>query len=153
MSVPGTGRVLIDRIEAQNLIDEIRASVPEDVLHAEEVLKSREELVADAREEAQQIRRQAEELFQQRTDEHEITEAARARAQEILRQTDEEIETRLSRAEAELAARRRELDDYSLGVLRRLESSLTTQLEAVREGIENISGELAREPGDRYSVR
>ena len=148
--VPGTGKVMVDRETALNLIDEMRASIPEDLQHAEEVLTAREALLAEARDASERLRREADEHFRQRVEQHELVTAARAEAQQIIAKARQDAEAQLGRAQAEIAEGRRELDEYSLTLLRRLEANLNAQLGQIKQGIEGLLEKQRRgvAPGD-----
>lgn len=144
--VPATGKVMVDRETALNLIDEMRASIPEDLQHAQEVLNAREALLTEAREAADRTRRDADEHFRQRLDQHEVTQAARVEALQITGRARQDADAQMARLQAEIAGRRRELDEYSLTLLRRLEANLNAQLGQVRQGLEGLL-EKQRRPG------
>ena len=138
VSIPGTGKALVDREKLLDLVDEMRAAIPDDLQHAQEVLGSREELLAEAKEAAERMRREAEEHFRQRVSQHEVVVAARKQAEELLARGQQQAQAQVARGEEELAKRRRELEEYSLGLLRRLEANLNTQLGQIRLGIEGL---------------
>lgn len=150
--VPLSGKVLLDREELLALVDQIRATIPEDVQHAAEVLRSQEELYAEARAAAQRIRDEAEAAFKQRLDQHELTLVAKQHAQELATKAQQQVDAQLAQVEEEIAVRRKELDEYSLTLLRRLEANLTGQIANVRSGIEGIMEGSRRGPGGRSSM-
>lgn len=129
---------MIDREAVLNLIDEMRASIPDDLQHAAEVLGHREALIAEAKEAAERMRKEADEHFRQRTDQHEVVLVARKEAQEIVVRAREDAQKELAQAHEQIAASRRELDEYSLTLLRRLEANLNANLGQIRQGIEGL---------------
>lgn len=136
--MPGTGKVIIARGTVLDLIDEMRASIPDDLQHAQEVLGHREALLNEAKEAAERMRREADEHFRQRTDQHELVLAARKEAQEILIKAREDAQRELALVQEQIAASRRDLDEYSLTLLRRLEANLNANLGQIRQGIEGL---------------
>lgn len=136
--MPATGKVIIDREAVLNLIDEMRASIPDDLQHAQEVLGHREALINEAKEAAERMRREADEHFRQRTDQHEVVLAARKEAQEIVIRAREDAQRELAEVHEQIAASRRDLDEYSLTLLRRLEANLNANLGQIRQGIEGL---------------
>ena len=136
--MPGTGKVMIDRGVVLDLIDEMRASIPDDLQHAQEVLGHREALIAEAKEAAERVRKEADEHFRQRTDQHELVLAARKEAQEIVMRAREDAQSELAQARERISEGRRELDEYSLTLLRRLEANLNANLGQIRQGIEGL---------------
>ncbi len=147
MPIPLTSSVVIERDRMLELIDEMRAAVPQDIQHAAEVLHSQEDLLAEARQAAERIRSEAEALYRQRLDQHELVQAARQQAEIIVGQSNQRARELLDQAEQDMAARRRGPDGDSLGLLRRLEANLTGQINAVRTGIESIMQDSGRGPG------
>lgn len=147
IAVPLSGKVILDREELLELLDLMRAAVPEDVQHAAEVLRSQEEIIAEARAAAQRIREEAEAEYRRRLDQHELSVAAKAHAQELATRAQQQAEAVLDQAQQEAALRRKELDEYSLTLLRRLEANLTSQLANVHSGIQGILEGSARGPG------
>lgn len=129
---------MIDREAVLNLIDEMRASIPDDLQHAQEVLGHREALINEAKEAAERMRREADEHFRQRTDQHEVVLAARKEAQEIGIRAREDAQRELAEVHEQIAASRRDLDEYSLTLLRRLEANLNANLGQIRQGIEGL---------------
>ena len=153
MPIPLTSSVVIERDRLLELIDEMRAAVPQDIQHAAEVLRSQEELLAEARQGAERIRSEAEALYRQRLDQHELVQAARQQAEVIIGQSNQRGREVMDQAEREIAGRRRELDEYGLGLLRRLEANLTGQINAVRTGIESIMQDSGRGSGPGPAAR
>ena len=66
MPIPLTSSVVIERDRMLELIDEMRAAVPQDIQHAAEVLRSQEDLLAEARQAAERIRSEAEARSEER---------------------------------------------------------------------------------------
>ena len=146
-SIPLTNSVLVQKDYVLELIDEIRAAIPEDIHHAQAVLETRESLLEDARVAGQRLRDEAETQFRARLDEHELARAAREQGDTIIDQSNKHAQDVLARAEQEVAARYQELDEYSLSVLRRLHGSLAAQVQSVQEGIDAIQKDSARSHG------
>lgn len=112
--------------------------------HAQEVLETRDRILQEARDGAERLRMEAEALFRQRLDEHEITVAARNEGRDIVAHSQQQAKAQLGQAQAQIDQRRQELEEYSLALLRRLETNLSSQLETVRGGISGILEEKSR---------
>ncbi len=106
--------------------------------HAQEVLETRDRILQEARDGAERMRMEAEALFRQRLDEHEITAAARNEGRDIVARSQQQAQAQLAQAQAEIDQRRQELEEDSLALLRRLEANLSSQLETVRGGISTM---------------
>jgi len=147
MPIPLTASIVVDRDRVLELIDEMRAAIPEDIQHAADVLRSQEDLLNEARQAAERIRAEAETAYRLKLDQHELVQAARLQVETIVSQSNQKARDLVDQAQREIAGRRRELDDYSLNLLRRLESTLSGQITAVRTGIDTIMQDAPRGPG------
>ncbi|MFQ5878859.1 MAG: hypothetical protein ACE5IZ_01615 [Dehalococcoidia bacterium] len=149
--LPLRGSMVADRQRSLDIVDQLRVAVPQDVREASEVLQARDQLLAQAREEAQQMLTRAEADRQRRVEEHELTRQAQERARQIVQEAEERAKALLQDAEAQARARLDEAmataqqqmadaDIYALQSLRRLESQMHNFLETVRRGIETFEG-------------
>jgi hypothetical protein len=113
------------------LVEKIRASLPEEVGRAKIIAQGQERMMRAAHEKAQAIVDEAASKHEELLDDHEIVKRARAAADGVL-------------AEAEERARtiREGADRYAAGVLAEMETRLSGALGAVRKGQEM----LARRP-------
>lgn len=84
ISVPFTGRAMIDKDELGDLLQEIRLHLPEDFKQAKWVKEERQRILDEANKEAAAILKNAEEQMAAMIDDHEITKKAYAQANEIV---------------------------------------------------------------------
>jgi hypothetical protein len=113
------------------LIEKIRASLPEEVGRAKIIAKGQERVMRAAHEKAQAIVEEAASKHDELLDENEIVRRARTTADAVLREAEER------------AGKIREgADRYAAGVLTEMEARLSGALGAVRKGQEA----LARRP-------
>lgn len=82
--IPLTGTCMVDREELLILIGAIRENLPAEIKQAAWMLDQNRQLIAEARKEADAIRRDAEAKMTSMIDEHEITERARRMAAETI---------------------------------------------------------------------
>jgi hypothetical protein len=82
--IPLTGSCLVDREEMLILVSAIRENLPAEIKQAAWMLDQNRQLIAEARKEAEAIRRDAEAKMTSMIDEHEITERARKMAAETV---------------------------------------------------------------------
>ena len=134
--VPATGRAMVDREKLQELIDQIRLAIPEDVKAAQEILQQKDTLFTQAQMEARHIKGEAQEQFRTKVNEHELVKAARRRADDAISDAQRKAQRLLEKANAESKARRAEADAYATEVLRNLDKQLTNLLSTVRRGLE-----------------
>jgi cell division septum initiation protein DivIVA len=144
----GTGSV-IDRRRLLDLVDQLRAAVPQQVRDAAGVLEKRDEVLAKADEESALRLARADDEVARRIGESEIVRAAEIRAQEIISEARREADRNIqeSRMEAErkseegarLASEQMdEADRYAMEMLRKLEQQLDAFTNSVRTGINSL---------------
>jgi vacuolar-type H+-ATPase subunit H len=121
-SMPLSTSVLINREEALELIQEMRASLPEEVKQARWVVKDREQLLTKARKDAEGIIQQA--LDEQ----HRL-----ASEEEVVKASAREAERLLDEARGEARQIRHEAEDYMDQKLAAFEATLTRTLEQIAE--------------------
>jgi len=98
-SMPLSTSVLVNREEALELVQEMRAALPEEIKQARWVVKDREELLTKARRDSQQIVEEAEQEQLRMATREEVVKRAEAEADRILAEAREEA--RRMRLEAE----------------------------------------------------
>lgn len=84
--VPLTGKVLIDPEDYLSLVDEMREMLPQEIRDANRVAREREAILAEAREQAESMVREAQALAQRLTSESAVTREAQAQADELIDQ-------------------------------------------------------------------
>lgn len=118
------------------LVEKIRASLPEEVGRAKVIAKDHERMLRAAQEKAQAIVDEAASKHEELVDENEIVQRARTTADVVLRE-----------AEERARAVREGADRYAAGVLVEMENRLTGALGEVRKGREVL--EKPRAPADQ----
>jgi cell division septum initiation protein DivIVA len=128
-SVPLTDSVMIDREEIYDLLDQMRSTIPEEIKQARWIVKERQEMLAEAKGEAERLMSEAQERAEKLTHDTEVVRLAEKNAQQIME--DARDQERLIRLGAE---------DYADEVLGNLEMNLDKFLAAVRRGRERLQG-------------
>jgi F0F1-type ATP synthase membrane subunit b/b' len=113
----GAEKCIIERNKALDLLDEIRAQFPTELAEAKNLIAGRAEFINNAKREADNIRRTAEERARKMIDNEEITKTAKARASAML-----------SSAELNTTELRRVANEYVDDTMRRTEDALSTAL-------------------------
>ena len=122
-SVPlASDKCILERDKVLDLLDEIIAQLPVELKQARTIVESRNELISQARREAENTVRQAQEKANQMVTEEAIYQEAKRQCQEMILQT----QTRM----AEL---RKVSNDYMDDALRRTEEAISISLEDVRD--------------------
>ncbi len=128
-SVPLTDSVMIDREEIYDILDQMRSTIPEEIKQARWIVKERQDMLAEAKQEAERLLHDAQQRAEQLAAETEIVRLAEHNAQQIMEDArDREREVRLG------------AEDYADDVLGNLELNLEKFLAAVRRGRERLQG-------------
>ena len=115
-------KCIVERDKVLDLLDEIIAQLPVELKQARTIVESRNELIGQARREAENAIRQAQEKANQMITEEAIYQEAKRQCQEMVYQT----QTRM----AEL---RKASNDYMDDALRRTEEAISLSLDDVRD--------------------
>ncbi|MGZ6569019.1 MAG: ATPase [Solirubrobacteraceae bacterium] len=127
-----TNQVRVDKQRVYDILDQIRDTVPEEIKQARWIVKERQDMLAEARREAERIIEQARELEEHLISDEEVTKQAERAAEDI-------IEDARGRArEIVLAA-----ENYADGILNTLEINLSKFTAAVEHGRGRRAGEDA----------
>lgn len=118
----GADKCILERDKVLDMLDEIIAQLPEELKQARTIVESRNELIGQARREAENTIRQAQDKAAKLVEEEAIYQEAKRQCQEMVLQT----QTRM----AEL---RKASNDYMDDALRRTEEAIAMSLEDVRD--------------------
>ena len=117
----GADKCILERDKVLDMLDEIIAQLPVELKQARTIVESRNELIGQARREAEGLIRQAQERAAQLVEEEEIYQEAKRQCQELVIQT-----------QTRMADLRKASNDYMDDALRRTEESIALSLEDVR---------------------
>ena len=115
-------KCILDRDKVLDMLDEIIAQMPVELKQARTIVESRNELVSQARREAEILVRQAQEKAQAMITEDAIYQETKRQCQEMVEQT-----------QVRMAELRRVSNDYMDDALRRTEEAIAISLEDVRD--------------------
>lgn len=121
-SVPLTRKVMVDKDEILDYLQEIRLTYPDELKEAKWVKSQRDKILSEAENRAANIQKNAEETQMQLIDEHEITRCAYEQANELVKNASEQA--------MEIKA---DCDQYVEDILNDAESRLEMLLRKVRE--------------------
>lgn len=118
----GAEKCLLDRERALDLIDEIRANLPKDLEQARVIVEGRNDILAQAKREAEAIKRAAEDRARHLVAEDEILLTAKQKANEMV-----------TLAETKSKELSRTANEYVDDSLRRLEDVMVQALDETRK--------------------
>src|ERR1700760_568212 len=116
--VPLTDQVRVDKEEIYDILDQMRATIPEEIKQARWIVKERQEMLAEAKREAERIVKEARERQERLISAEDIIEDARGREREI----------------------RLGAEDYADEILNTLEVNLSKFIAAVQRGRDRLAG-------------
>jgi cell division septum initiation protein DivIVA len=119
--LPMTSQVVVEQGAALDLVDQMRAAIPEEVRQARRVSQEGDRLIQRAKGEADHIVAAAQEQGALLLQDHELMRRAESDSAEVMARTEAQAEETMSGA-----------DKYAADVLKRLESDLETTLSTVR---------------------
>ncbi|ABB14871.1 hypothetical protein [Carboxydothermus hydrogenoformans] len=125
--IPLTGKVLMDEEQLLMYIDKIRSILPDEISKAKGVLESRENLLAKAKIEAEEILERAKQQGEKWLSESEMLKIAEERAREIIAKANS------TALELKQGARQ-----YAVEVLEKLAFNLNAALQEVTKGLEEL---------------
>jgi cell division septum initiation protein DivIVA len=126
--LPLTDQVRVDREEIWEILDQMRATIPEEIKQARWIVKERQEMLGEAKREAERIVQEAREMAQREASQQEIVRLAERQAQQIIEAAKQrEREVRLG------------AEDYADQILSTLETNLGKFLSAVQRGREQLA--------------
>lgn len=84
MTLPLTGKSLVDKDEILELINEIRLNLPEDLKKAKSILDERDSIIKEAQRQAEEVLSDADHTIGMYIKEHEVTKEAYKQANDIV---------------------------------------------------------------------
>ena len=141
--------VVLDRRRLLDLVDQMRAALPNEIKEAEDILNRRNEVLQRGQEEADIKLRRAQEQVDDLLSHDSLVREAQARADMLVREAeargdrmlaDAEMQGKARRAEAEKLANEQmdEADRYATEMLRRLEDQLQSFTKNVRTALDSL---------------
>lgn len=122
-SVPlATDKCIVERDKVLDMLDEVIAQMPVELKQARTIVESRNELIGQARREAEILVRQATEKAEKMITEEAIYQETKRQCQEMVNQT-----------QIRMAELRKVSNDYMDDALRRTEEAIALSLEDVRD--------------------
>lgn len=141
--------VVVDRRRLLDLVDQMRAALPNEIREAEDILRRRDEMLERAEEEARIKLRRTEEQVDDILSNESIVRAAQARADMLVREaeargdrmlldTENQARARLAEAEKMATEQMDEADRYASEMLRRLDEQLQAFARNVRTALDSL---------------
>ena len=114
--IPITGKVLVDKKEAMDVIDEIINYLPDEFKKAQWVVEEKERILSEAIRDADSIKKESVGMLKKHIENHDITKEATARAEQIIASAQRDSKS------MRLGAR-----DYADEILSQLDKEITSK--------------------------
>ena len=121
------GKVIVDAEKIYDILDEIQDTLPAEVRQAKNIVADRGQIISEAKKEADDIIRVAEERKKQMIDQSEVMREAKAESTELI-----------NAAKAKSAEIRKAANDYVENIMKRTDDAITAQLTELRKTRQNL---------------
>ena len=121
------GRAVLDGEEVKQILDEMRDSLPQELRQARAIVADRNQIISDAKREAESIIRVAEERAKAMVNQDEIVKQAQQKANELI-----------SQSQTKFREMRRASNDYIDDLMKRTDDALAENLAELRKTRQNI---------------
>jgi hemerythrin len=153
--VPMSSKVMIDKREIVEVIDQIINYMPDQFKKAEWVMNERERILNEAKKEYDSVRKETMNMMKQNVENHDIVKEAKIRAQEIIasaqrdakairlgsRDYSDEILTQLDREIEEQKVKLiKSLQDSFESVAKEIDTNLTGACDVIKENVKELRG-------------
>ena len=135
----GADKCVLERDKVLDLLDEINNQLPSEFKQAKTIVDARNEVITNAKREAEALRKSAEEKARMMVEEQEVVRVARARSAEMI-----------ASAEAKSNELRRVASDYVDDIMRQAEESMSSALSTIQashSAFKTAGGAGKAEPG------
>lgn len=116
------GKCLVEADRLRDIVDDVRANLPSELRQAKAIVSDRAEIISNAKREAEDIIRKAEERARTLVSHEEVVKQAQIKANEIL-----------SQSQQRSREMRKGANDFAEDVLKRTEENLAQHLTEVRQ--------------------
>lgn len=132
--VPMSGKVMIDKKELIEVIDQIINYLPDQFKKAQWVMNERERILGEAKKEYDSVKKETMTMMRQNIENHDIVKEAKIRGQEII-----------ASAQRDAKAIRLGSRDYSDEILTQLDKEIENQKIKLIKGLQNSFESIANE--------
>ncbi len=122
-------KIIVDRPQLEEFLDELRQYTPEEVKKYQRMLNNRDKILSDAKKKAAEVEDKAQAYADHLVSENQITRMAYDKANEILKDAQEQAKEMLDSATEESDAIRKGALDYTNAMLENLRSIVSGTVE------------------------
>lgn len=119
-----SSKVVVNKEEFDEMLNELRLSIPEEVERYKKVISNQEAIITNARLQAEGMMNEANRLQSQMVSEHEIMQKAYSNAENVINNANLQAEAIVNKATEEAQQMQRSIMSYSDRVMSTLESAI-----------------------------
>ena len=134
--------IIVDRETIEELLTELRMKIPDEIRRYQKMLRNKEDIIADAREKAEEIIMEAQHQNTAMVSEHKVMQDAHNRAEELVAIATAESQQIIDDANAYDNAIRTGSISYSDSMLKKLEDIIVSSIETSRARTESLVSAL-----------
>ena len=128
-----TDSIVVNRDDLESYIEDLRATVPDEIRQYQRIINNQEHIIAAARKKADAIIKEAEIQTDQLVSEHQIMQQAYARANEVVLVASKEAEQILNKATLEANSIKESAIAYTDNQLKIVQDIMTATMEQTRQ--------------------
>lgn len=155
--VPITGKIVLDKKEILEVIDQIVNYLPDEFKKAQWVLGEKERILGEAKQEYDSIKAQTIEMMKKQVENHDITKEAKIRSQEIIASAQRDAKAiRLGArdyADEILCQLDKEMDLKSKEVINNIKKDVEEFMEAITGDLSNTSSTIRENIKELRSIK
>ncbi len=129
-----SGKAMVNADRLRELIDDIRLHMPQEIRQARAIVMERNDIIANARKEAESITRKAEERARTMVDKEEVVRRATIQSNE-----------QITQAQSKAREIRRGATDYAEDIMRTTEEVISQKLNELRQARQNLRSAVRSE--------
>ena len=138
--VPITGKAMIDTKEFEEVIEQIRNYLPDELKKAKWVMGEKDRILEDAQKEYQNVKKETMEMMRQNIENHDMVKEAKLRANEII-----------ALAQRDAKAIRIGSREYSNEILTQLDAEIEKQKAALIKSMQDSFEKVAKDIDDNLT--
>lgn len=141
--VPITGKIILDKSEVMDIIDQIVNYLPDEFKKAQWLLTEKERILDEANKQYEAVKKETMEMMKKQVENHDITKEAKIKAQEIIAQAQRDAKTiRLGArdyADEVLSELDKEIEENSHKMLLSMKANMEAYMQSVAKEVKDNS--------------
>jgi ElaB/YqjD/DUF883 family membrane-anchored ribosome-binding protein len=129
---------LINKTEAMDILDDIRANFPTEIASARNIIRTRDEYIANAKIEAEKLKAHAKDEIARLVEQEQVVKSSKDRARQIAEATRKKVDEMIREAERQAAEIRKSARENTDESFRKIDAALSKAHDDVRQAWQNF---------------